>query len=706
MATDKKLDKDLSLEDAQLFLNRELSLLAFQQRVLEEAQDAGHPLLERVKFLSIVGSNLDEFFMVRVGGLQQQIEAGVVELSPDGLTPAEQMAAIRKQALGLMEAARECWAKHLLPSLNEAGIHVLNYADLNASQKARVDEYFEQVVFPVLTPLAFDPGRPFPHISNLSLNLAVIIRDKKKQERFARVKVPNTLPRLVPIKRSSGGTRKDGTVPHNHYFVWLEQVIAAHLDKLFPGVNVLEAHPFHVTRDADVVIKELEAADLMESMEQTVRQRRFGAVVRVKLTATMPEHVRSLLIENLEADPKDVYVLSNPLGLSDLRALYSVDRYELKDPPFVPAVPPALNGKSINGNLFAAIRNRDILLHHPYDSFMPVIDFLRQAANDPDVLAIKQTLYRVGRNAPVVEALLEAIENGKQVAALVELKARFDEERNIDWAKKLEAEGVHVVYGLLGLKTHSKIALVVRKEGERIRRYVHLSTGNYNVVTSQIYTDIGLFTCDEDIGADATDLFNYLTGYSAKTKFRKLLVAPINLRQRMTELIEREMELARTGKGGHLIFKMNALTDKAMIQQLYRASQAGVKIELLVRGMCCLRPGVPGVSENIRVTSIVGRFLEHSRIYYFHNAGQPDIYVGSADVMTRNIDRRVEVLFPLQDERIIKLVVDDILKVYLSDTAKARVLTPEGVYERLKPKKDQAPLNAQVVLLGHRANNP
>lgn len=705
MATDKKPDKTISLDDHQLFLNRELSLLAFQQRVLEEAQDPTHPLLERVKFLSIVGSNLDEFFMVRVGGLQQQIEAGVVELSPDGLTPAEQMAAIRKQALQLMEATRECWSKHLHPGLTEAGVQILNYSELNASQKARVDEYFEQVVFPVLTPLAFDPSRPFPHISNLSLNLAVIIRDKKKQERFARVKVPNTLPRLVPIKRSSGGTRKDGTVPHNHYFVWLEQVIAAHLDKLFPGVHIVEAHPFHVTRDADVVIKELEAADLMESMEQTVRQRKFGAVVRLKVTATMPEHVRALLLENLEADAKDVYVLHNPLGLSDLRALYSVDRYELKDPPFVPAVPPALNGKSVNGNLFNAIRQRDILLHHPYDSFMPVIDFLRQAANDPDVLAIKQTLYRVGRNAPVVEALLDASENGKQVAALVELKARFDEERNIDWAKKLEAEGVHVVYGLLGLKTHSKIALVVRKEGERIRRYVHLSTGNYNVLTSQIYTDIGLFTCDEDIGADATDLFNYLTGYSAKTKFRKLLVAPINLRQRMTELIEREMELARTGKGGHIIFKMNALTDKLMIQQLYRASQAGVKIELLVRGMCCLRPGVPGVSENIRITSIVGRFLEHSRIYYFHNAGNPEIYVGSADVMTRNIDRRVEVLFPLQDERLIKLVADEILKVYLNDTAKARVLTPEGIYERLRPKKDQVPVNAQVVLLGHRVSN-
>jgi polyphosphate kinase len=694
---------EVNLDDPKLFINRELSLLEFQRRVLEEARDPTQPLLERVKFLSIVGSNLDEFFMVRVGGLKQQIEAGVVELSPDGLTPAEQLASIRKVALGLMQDMRACWCNELLPRLAEAGIYVLDYAALDGGQKARADQYFDEVVFPVLTPLAFDPGRPFPHISNLSLNLAVLVRDKKRRERFARLKVPNTLPRLVPLKRSSGSTRKDGTVPNKHYFVWLEQLIAAHLDKLFPGLHVVEAHPFHVTRDADIVIKELEAADLLESMEQGVRQRRFGDVVRLKLLSTMPDHLRNLLVENLEMDARDVYVVENPLGMSDLRALYSVDRYDLKDPPFVPAVPASLNGKAAETDIFAAIRKGDILLHHPYDSFTPVVEFLNQAARDPDVLAIKQTLYRVGRNAPVVEALLEASENGKQVAVLVELKARFDEERNIDWARKLESEGVHVVYGLLGLKTHSKIALVVRKEGEHIRRYIHLSTGNYNVVTSQIYTDIGLFTCDEEIGADATDLFNYLTGYSAKTRFRKLLVAPINLRQRMEELIEREVEHARKGKGGRLIFKMNALTDKGMIQQLYKASQAGVKIDMIVRGMCCLRPGLPGISETVRVTSIVGRFLEHSRIYYFHNAGNPEIYIGSADVMTRNIDRRVEVLFPIQDPRLIKVVSEDILKTYLMDNVKARVLLPDGTYERVKIKKDQQPINAQAILLNHRA---
>ncbi len=692
----------LGLDDPKLYLNRELSLLEFCRRVLEEAQDPTNPLLERVKFLSIVGSNLDEFFMVRVAGLRQQVDAGVVEFSPDGLTPAEQLVVIRKAALRLMQDARACWRKDLWPGLGEAGIQILEYGTLTPAQKSKVDQYFDEVVFPVLTPLAFDPGRPFPHISNLSLNLAVLIRDKSKQERFARLKVPNTLPRLVPIKRSSGGTRKDGTVPYSHYFVWLEQVIAAHLDKLFPGMQVVEAHPFHVTRDADIVIQELEAADLLETMEQGVRQRRFGSVVRLKIMETMPEHLRDLLVENLEVDRRDIYTLEAPLGVSDLRALYGIERYDLKDTPFAPALPAPLNSKRFDGDLIAAIRATDILFHHPYDSFKPVVEFLQQAARDPDVLAIKQTLYRVGRNSPVVEALLEASESGKQVAVLVELKARFDEESNIGWARKLEAAGVHVVYGLLGLKTHSKIAMVVRKEGEGIRRYVHLATGNYNTITSQVYTDLGMFTADDAIGADATDLFNYLTGYSAKTHYQKLLVAPINLRRRMVELIDREIKHQREGQGGHLIFKMNALTDRAMIQHLYRAAQAGVKMELIVRGMCCLRPGVPGVSETVRVSSVVGRFLEHSRIYYFRNAGEEEIYPGSADVMTRNIDRRVEVLFPLQDARLVRNVRDDILKTYLADNVKARTLTAEGVYERPKLKKDQTPFSAQAVLLNHR----
>jgi polyphosphate kinase len=699
-AKTKEVDA-VDFDDPKLYINRELSLLHFFRRVLEEAQDEGNPLLERVKFIAIVGSIIDEFFMVRVAGLKQQVAANVVDLSIDGQMPAEQLAAVRKEAAALLLDARRC-LQDILPKLDEAGIHILNYADLDDNQKARVDEYFNEVVFPVLTPLAVDPGRPWPHISNLSLNLAVLVRDKKGLPRFARVKVPSTLPRLLPIKRSSGSVRKDGTVPHHHYFTWLEQVIAAHLDKLFPGMEIVEAHPFRVTRDADIVIQELEAADLLETMEAGVRQRRFGSVVRVSFNDSMPAHIRDILVQNMELDANDVYVVDGPLGLADLLNLHAVDRYDLKDTPFTPSLPPALSDHRIDGDIFAAIRARDILIHHPYDSFVPVVDFIRQAARDPDVLAIKMTLYRVGRNSPVLDALLEASENGKQVAVLVELKARFDEESNIEWARTLEAEGVHVVYGLVGLKTHAKVALVVRREGESLRRYVHMASGNYNAVTAQLYTDVGLFTCDEDIGADATDLFNHLTGYSSKDDYRKLLVAPINLRARMEELIRREMKHAQKDEPARLIFKMNALVDKPMIQLLYQASQAGVQIDLLVRGMCCLRPGVPGVSDNICVTSIVGRFLEHSRIYYFENGGKEQVYMGSADLMPRNIDRRVENLFPLRDPEMIRYVRDTVLETYLSDNVKARRLLADGTYERVKAGAKQQSLNSQAWLANNR----
>jgi polyphosphate kinase len=688
----------LDLDDPKYYLNRELSQLEFFRRVLEEAKDERNPLLERVKFLAIVGSNLDEFFMVRVAGLKQQLAAGVVELSLDGLTPAEQLAAIRKAVSKLEAEARDCFQHELLPRLEEAGIHLLAYADLDQRQQAHVRRYFEQVMFPVLTPLAFDPGRPFPHISNLSLNLAVLIRDPAGKERFARVKVPGTLPRLVPLRRSSGGVRKDGTAPRQHYFVWLEQVIAAHLDALFPGMEILAAHPFRVVRDADILIQELEAYDLLETMEESVRRRRFGSVVQLSVNKATPADIRNILQENLEVERRDIYTIDGPLGLSGLMGLTQIERYELKDPPFVPATPPALNHDH-DEDMFAAIRQRDILLHHPYDSFAPVVAFLQSAARDPDVLAIKQTLYRVGRNSPVVEALLEAAINGKQVAVLVELKARFDEESNIGWAKRLEAEGVHVVYGLLGLKTHSKIALVVRKEGEGVRRYVHLATGNYNGITAQVYTDLGLFTCDEDIGADATDLFNYLTGYSAKHNYRKLLVAPINLRARLERLIRREIEHQRRGRKGQLIFKVNAIVDRPMIKLLYEAAQAGVQVDLVVRGICCLRPGVPGLSDNIRVTSVVGRFLEHSRIYYFRNGGQEDIYLGSADLMTRNLDRRVEVLFPVEDERLIRQLRDEVLATCLADNVKARCLHADGSYERRLPAPGEAAVSSQGAFL-------
>lgn len=691
----------MTFDAPDLFINRELSMLAFQRRVLEEALDARNPLLERVKFLAIIGSNLDEFFMVRVAGLKKQVDAGVFDAPPDGLTPAEQLAAIRKEALQIMKDARICLKDDLMPSLGKAGIYLLNFSELNDRQQDSVKSYFSEVVFPVLTPLAFDPGHPFPHISNLSLNLAILIRDRKGRDHFARVKVPSTLPRLVPIKRSSGSVRRNGTVPYNHYFVWLEQVIAANLDVLFPGMQVVESHPFRVTRDADMAIQELEAGDLLESMEQTVRQRRFGSVVRLTINESMPTRVREILMDNLEVDRNDVYMVTGPLGSSNLMSLYNIDRIDLKVPPFKPNIPLPLR-KLSDSDIFEIIQREDILLHHPYDSFSPVIGFLKSAARDPDVLAIKQTLYRVGKNPPVVDVLLEAAENGKQVAVLVELKARFDEESNITWAKTLERAGVHVVYGLLGLKTHSKVALVVRKEGDGIRRYLHMATGNYNFITAGLYEDIGMFTCDEDLGADATDLFNYLTGYSSVESYRKLLVAPINLRQKLEYLIRREIDHQKKDGGGYLIFKVNSIVDKKMIQMLYTASQEGVKVELLVRGICCLRPGLPGISENIRVTSIVGRFLEHSRVYYFHNGGQEEIYLGSADLMPRNIDRRVEVLFPVQNEKLVTQLRDQILAHYLEDNYSARRMQSDGAYLRLAPQDAETPLSIQEFLLRER----
>ena len=603
-----------------------------------------------------------------------------------------------------MRQASEYFSKEIVPELKRQKIFILNHHELTARQKGIAEDYFNEVVFPVLTPLAFDPGHPFPHISNLSLNLAVLLRDQKGKEHFARIKVPNTLPRLVPVKRSSGGVKKDGTVPRAHYFVWLEQLIAAHLHKLFPGMRIEEAYPFRVTRDADMAIQELEAADLLESMEQTVRQRRFGSVIRLSILDSMSPRIRDILMENLDIERNDIYPLPGPLGRSDLMCLYGINRFDLKETPFKPAIPQRLRKIELDDaeQFFAAIRAGDILLHHPYDSFAPVVQFLKIAAQDPHVLAIKQTLYRVGKNPPVVDLLLEAAENGKQVAVLVELKARFDEESNIGWARKLEQEGVHVVYGLLGLKTHSKVALVVRKEGDGIRRYLHLATGNYNAITAGLYEDIGMFTCDEKIGADATSMFNYLTGYSAANEYDKLLVAPINLRERMEALILREIDHQKSGVQGHLIFKVNSLVDKEIIKLLYLASQAGVKVDLLVRGICCLRPGIPGISDNIQVISIVGRFLEHSRCFYFHNGGQDEIYLGSADLMPRNIDRRVEVLFPVTDSSLIHYLRDEMLDAYNSDTVKARKLKPNGAYERLVPGNQDLPLNVQEWLIQFR----
>ena len=691
---------DPDLKDASLYVNRELSLLQFQRRVLEEAEDESNPLLERMKFLSILGSNLDEFFMVRVAGLEAQLEAGTVDAGADGMSTRAQLVAIRRECKKLLSEARRA-LERLLPPLNEQGIWIHEYGDLNEAQRKRAQEYFEETIFKVLTPLAFDPGRPFPHISNLSLNLAVLIRDRAGTEHFARVKVPDSLPQLVAVNGTSKPKAK-GTRHGRVELVWLEQVIAAHLGALFPGMEVLESHPFHVTRDADMAIKELEAEDLLETIEEGIRQRRFQSVVRLMVTQDMPQPILEILSNNLEVGPTEVYRTFHPLALKRLMSLYNLPRPELKDPPFVPAIPELLAEVSEEEDVFAAIRKRDILMHHPFDSFQPVIEFVRQAARDPNVLAIKTCLYRVGRNAPVVEALLEAVEEDKQVAAMVELKARFDEESNIEWAKALERAGAHVVYGIIGLKVHCKVTLVVRREQDRIARYVHLSTGNYNAVTAHLYTDIGLFTNDEEIAGDVSNLFNYLTGYSDKTDYRRLMVAPVNLRSRLEAMIAREMQIARRGDKAHLIFKVNSLAERETIRLLYEASRAGVKIQLLVRGICCLRPGVPGVSENIEVTSIVGRFLEHSRVYYFHNGGEEEIYIGSADLMSRNIDHRVEVLAPIRDPGLVRSIRDGVLKTYLADNVKARQMNAAGNYTRKKPAGGKAPVNSQECLLERR----
>jgi len=696
------MPEPVDLSSPSLYLNRELSLLEFQRRVLEEALDDRNPLLERLKFLAIFGSNMDEFFMVRVSGIRKQVEAHIMEVFPDGLTPPEILAATRKLSLELYGSAWQCLKKKILPRLDKAGIHLMDYRKLTETQRKKADDYFKEVVYPVLTPLALDPGHPFPHISNLSLNLAIVIKDKKGNEKFARLKVPNTLARLIPIKRSSGSARKDGTIPHHHYFVWLEQVIIANLASLFPGLEVVAAYPFRVIRDADVEIQEIEADDLLETMQQSIRKRRFASVVQVEIYESMPDHIRELLIENLEIKQNDVYVLSAPLGLSSLWQVYSnVERHDLKFPAYQPVVPTVFENATLAGDIFEVIKQGNILLHQPYDSFLPVIDFLGAAARDPHVLAIKQTVYRVGQNAPVVEALLKAIERGKQVAVLVELKARFDEESNIGWARMLEQEGVHVVYGLVGLKTHCKVIMVVRKEGEGIRRYLHLGTGNYNAVTSLVYEDIGIFTCDEAIGSDITDLFNYLTGYSTKHDFKKLLVAPFNLRAGLEKLVRREIEHAQSGHKAHLIFKVNAIVDRRFIELLYEASQAGVKVDLLVRSMCCLKPGMKGVSENINVVSIVGRYLEHSRVYYFHNGGKEEIYTGSADLMTRNLDHRVEVVFPVESAVQVRYLRDKMLETYLRDNTRARVMQKDGSYVRVKLQGEDKSVDVQEFFMNH-----
>ena len=689
------------LEDPRLYVNRELSWLQFNARVLEEAEDEENPLLERVKFLSIFSSNLDEFFMIRISGLREQLSGGVLEAPPDGMTTSEQLAAVRQETLRQLTRFSDCYRNDVLEKLKAQGIHVLRYKEWQSKQRQLLRGYFSKEIFPALTPLAFDPSHPFPHISNLSLNLAVVGTDPERGECFARVKIPDIFPRLVRVPSEDMVSESDQlglTESSADNFVWIEEVVAANLNLLFPGITITAAYPFRITRDADFEIEEDEAADLLASIEKQVDNRHFGSAVRLEIDQATPDHIRDILIRNLSLAPYQVYAQDLPLGLSSLMELMRIDRPDLKYPPFLPAVPECLNK---NESPFSVIRREDVVLYHPYDSFTPVVDFVREAATDPHVLTIKQTLYRVGSNSPIVEALMEARQNGKQVAVLLELKARFDEENNIEWTRKLEDEGVHVVYGVLGLKTHAKMCLVVRREEGGIRRYVHLGTGNYNPVTSRMYTDVSFFTCDTAMGADVSDLFNSLTGYSRKDAYTKLLVAPQLMRRQILERIEREIQRQKDKGDGYLAFKMNALVDKPCIQALYRASQAGVTIDLQVRGVCGLCPGIPGISETITVTSVVGRFLEHARLYYFRNGGEEELFLGSADLMPRNLDRRVEILFPIESPHLRKELVEDLLQVALQDTVKSRQLLSNGHWTRLPLLPDQAPMNSQEWFLGH-----
>ncbi|NJL21708.1 MAG: polyphosphate kinase 1 [Leptolyngbyaceae cyanobacterium SM1_3_5] len=704
----KKTLPDVELTDPQYYFSRELSWLEFNNRVLHEAFDPRTPLIDRLKFIAIFSSNLDEYFMVRVAALKQQVEAKVTKLSADGRTAQQQLEAIARRLRPMVAKQHRHFDQALRPQLAAHGIHLLDYVDLNQEQRLFLQQYFEEQIFPVLTPLAVDPGHPFPYISNLSLSLAVVIKDAEtEEEHFARVKVPNVLPRFIELPEQLRLPFKGKPSPWTG--VSLEQVVAHNLEFLFPGMNIQEYYLFRVTRNADLEVEEDEADDLMLAIEQELRKRRFGgSIVRLEIHATMPDVIRDTLIEEMEIDTSDVYEVEGLLCLSDLMSFLGLPLPELKDPNWSPVVPlPFQRLSDVEGDrasdgeedIFSVLRKGDLMVHHPYQSFAGTVQrFIMQAAHDPNVLAIKMTLYRTSGDSPILNALIAAAENGKQVAVLMELKARFDEENNISWARKLESGGIHVVYGLVGLKTHTKIALVVRREEGRIRRYVHIGTGNYNSKTARLYTDLGLLSCRDALGADLTDLFNYLTGYSRQHSYRKLLVAPVNLRDRMVALIDREADHSRLGHPSRIVAKMNALVDPQIIRALYEASRAGVEIDLIVRGICCLRPGVENVSDNIRVVSIVGRFLEHSRIFYFQNGGAEEVYIGSADWMTRNLDRRVEAVVPIEDESIAK-DLQELLGIMLADNRQAWDLQPDGRYIQRRPAEGSAEQNSQKLLM-------
>jgi len=672
-------------------LNRELSLIEFFRQVLNEARDERTPLLERLRFLTIFSSIVDEFFMVRVSGLKEEVEHGWVQPSLDGMTAAEQLGEIRNRLQPMLAEQMRCLTEEILPQLEREGIVVSSYNELSKAERDKADEYFGREVFPVLTPLAVDPAHPFPYISGLSLNLGIRVRSAESnhnEARFVRLKVPPSLPGLIQVNGESK-------------YTFLNDVIAGNLGSLFPGMIVEHAHTFRVTRDADIDIRDEEAGDLLRALQQELRKRRFGSPVRLEVSAAMTEEMLGYLMQSVGVEPDDVYALQGPLNILDLGALCELKRPDLKYRPLRTHFPkPLSSGRSI----FDVIRHRDVMLHHPYTDYSTVINFIREAANDPNVLAIKICLYRTGQQSEIAEILRQAGEQGKQVTALIELKARFDEANNIEWAQRLERAGVHVVYGLIGLKTHCKLTLVVRREGDTLRRYMHIATGNYNPTSSSTYTDLGIFTADEQIGEDATEFFNYLTGYSGQKNYRKLLVSPVNLRERLTELIDRETAHAKAGRPARIIAKLNRLADEQIIERLYEASQAGVSIDLIIRGICMLRPGVPGLSENIRVRSIVGRFLEHSRIFNFANGGDEETHLGSPDWMYRNLDRRVEVVCPVEDPKLRTYLKEEVLNAYLRDNVNASELHPDGSYRRIKPSSDEEPFDSQMFFEGREIN--
>ena len=683
---------ELPRSRSDLYFNRELSLLEFHARVLEEAFNKQNPLLERLKFLSIFSSNLDEFFMIRVSGLKEELEHKV-EISPDGLTPAQQLARLRQRVLMLIDEQASALREQVLPQLAQTGISIVRYDSLSQHEKERLEHYFTEKVFPVLTPLAVDPSHPFPYISPLSVNLGLMVHPPKNMKlissrkltdaSFVRIKVPDVLPRLIPVGTSSSR------------FVLLEEIIEANIQALFPQMEPGPCYRFRVTRDADIEIREEEAQDLLSVIQEEVRQRRFGMPVRLEVSPDMPDEMIEYLSESLNLESEDVYRFDGPLNIQDLMVLYDLDRPDLKDPAFTPRTPAWFTEHK---SIFDAIKKSDRLLHHPYDSYSCVTEFINQAVADPDVVAIKICLYRTGPESPIPPALIRASEAGKQVTTLIELKARFDEEHNIEWARKLDEAGVHVVYGILGLKTHGKLTLVVRREGDELKRYVHIASGNYNPTTSCTYTDLGLFTVDDEIGRDATELFNYLTGFSEQRHYRKLMVAPVELREKLNALFDREIEHKRMGRPARIIAKFNRLADLQIVEKLYEVSRAGVEVDLIVRGICILRPGIPGLSENIRVRSVVGRFLEHSRVFWFANGGEEELYLGSADWMTRNLKNRVEVLAPVNDQEAKRYLRDVLLDAYLTDNTQARELQPDGRYTPILTGSE--PFNSQEYFIG------